>query len=214
MDVAAELGRQLPLIVALGWVVRVPLISGEEGHEAITRSAWEGLTLSSEQQRALIRGVRAPDVSLTGLLVTALPFAQPRHALRAWSGTSTGAAVREVRAFLVTKHRRALALPDGRRRWEAFGEALHCLQDSYSPAHVDREGGRIVRMRHWGPLDRVRGRRDEHGFPSDRRDSVGNDGKLNDAARAAVEASRGYLELAVSSAPSLDSFLDACGMRP
>ena len=208
MDVAAELGRQLPLLVALGWVVQVPLIGGEEGHEAITRSAWQGLTLSSEQRDALIRGVRAPDVSLAGLLVTALPFAQPRHALRAWSGTSTGAAVREVRAFLVATHLRALALPDGRRRWEAFGVALHCLQDSYSPAHVDREGGRIVRMRHWGPLDRVRGHRDEHGFPADHRDSVGTGGELNDAARAAVEASRGYLEIAVRAVASLDVFLD------
>lgn len=206
--------EHLPTVVAVGWLVRAPLLSREEGHEAITRVAWEGLVLSSEQQSALIRGVRAPDISLAGFLVSALPFAQRRHALRAWSGTSTGAAVREVHAFLVATHRRALALPDGRRRWEAFGEALHCLQDSYSPAHVDREGGRIVRMRHWGPLDRVRIPRDEHGFPWDRRDSVGTGGELNDAARAAVEASRRYLELAASSAPSLDSFLDACGLRP
>ena len=212
----------LPILLAVGWLVRVPLVSREEGHEAITRAAWDGLPLSPEQQRALIRGVRAPDVGLVGFLISALPFAQRRHALRAWSGTTTPAAVREVRDFLAATHLRALALPEGHRRWATFGEVLHCLQDSYSPAHVERDAGQILRMKHWGPLDAVRGAlaggsRDEHGFPSDRRDSAWLDGELTDEARAAVEASRRYLEIAIrhsgspesqdSWIPGLDAFL-------
>jgi hypothetical protein len=197
----------LPILLALGWVVRAPLVSRDEGHETITRTAWEGLLLAPEQQDALIRGVRAPDVSLAGFLISALPFAQRRHALRAWSGTTTPAAVREVCEFLVATHLRALSLPDGPRRWATFGEVLHCLQDSYSPAHTDRVGGRIVQMRHWGPLDPLRGR-EEHGFPSDRRDSAWMNGELTEEARGAVEASRRYLETAIRRVESLEAFLD------
>jgi hypothetical protein len=202
----------LPILLAASWLVRAPLVSREEGHEAITRAAWEGLSLDTGQQAALLRGVRAPDVSLAGFLVSALPFAQPRHALRAWSGTSSADAVREVRAFLATAHDRALALPEGPRRWMEVGKILHCLQDSFSPAHVDRVGGRIVRMKHWGPLDLLRGSRDgdEHGFPSDHRDRALQDGALTEEAQVAVEASRRYLETALrqGSRLELEAFLD------
>lgn len=187
----------LPILLAVGWVIRAPLVSREEGHEAITRAAWQGLSLSFEQQRALIRGVRAPDISLAGLLSSILPFGQARHALRAWSATSTAAAIRDISTFLTATHERALALPDGPRRWATFGEVLHCLQDSYSPAHTDREEGGILRVRHWGPVDLLR-RADEHGFPSDRRDGAWSDGALTDAARQAVAASRRYLEIATN----------------
>jgi hypothetical protein len=213
LDLAGPLAH-LPLLLLGGWVVRVPLFSREEGHEAITREAWEGLPLTAHQQRALIRGVRAPDVSLVGLLTSALPFAQRRHALRAWSGTTTADGVSEMRSFLVSHHGRALALPDGARRWAAFGEVLHCLQDSYSAAHTDREGGRILRMRHWGPLDRFRGRSpaDEHGFPSDPRDGAWKDGILTEGARAAAAASRAYLQLVLGGgdSDSVSALFDRC----
>jgi hypothetical protein len=198
----AQATRGLPFLIGAGWLVKAPLLSREEGHEAITRAAWDGLAFTAERQRALIRGVRAPDVGPFGILSSALPFAQRRHALRAWSGTPTAAAIRDVRAFLVATHARAAATPDGPRRWETFGAALHCLQDSYSPAHVDRDGGRILRMKHWGLLDPIRralaggDARDEHGFPADGRDRVWADGELTAEAEAAVAASRRYLEIA------------------
>jgi hypothetical protein len=200
LDLATNLAQllaapwHLPLLVAVGWVVRVPLVNPEEGHEAITRAAWDGLALTAGQRRALIRGVRAPDVSLAGLLTTALPFAQRRHALRAWSGSTTADGIQAMRDFMTSRHLRALALADEAGRWTTFGEVLHCLQDSYSPAHTDRVGAQIVRMRHWGPLDRLRPH-DEHGFPSDRRDEARRDGELTEEARAAILASRRYLEL-------------------
>ena len=204
---------QLPLLAIVGWVVRAPLLSREEGHEAITRAAWDGLGLSVAKQRAVIDGVRAPDVSLMGLLTSALPFAQRRHALRSWSGSTTADAIRGMRGFLASRHRHACTLPDGRRRWATVGEVLHCLQDSYSPAHTDRAGPRIIHVKHWGPLDRFRrgARGDEHGFPTDLRDGVWRDGTLTDGARAAIAASRAYLEL-VSGNPRSDkdfgTFLD------
>ncbi|HLE58408.1 MAG TPA: hypothetical protein VJA85_02055 [Candidatus Limnocylindria bacterium] len=203
LDALISLGGALPMLVAIGWLIRVPPLSREEGHEAITRQAWEGLQLTDEHQRALIRGVRAPDVSLAGILTSAVPSAQRRHALRAWSGDTTAQGVQDARDFIVSTHLRALAMPDGPRRWATFGEVLHCLQDSYSPAHTDRAGGRIVRMKHWGPLDGLRAagrgaaRPDEHRFPSDARDSVWRDGALTDAAQAAVAASHRYLEIVV-----------------
>lgn len=222
---APEAGH-LPLLLAVGWLIRVPPLSREEGHEAITRQAWDGLALSDEEQRALIGGVRTPDAGLFGILTSALPFAQRRHALRAWSGTTTDTAVREMREFLAATHFRALALPDGRRRWALLGEVLHCLQDSYSPAHTDRDGAQILRMKHWGLLDGLRRggsdgtARDEHGFPSDPRDSAWSDGTLTEEARAAVAASRRYLEIATRRSGSSEShearqvefatFLDSC----
>jgi len=206
-QVVAALAHHVPLLAAVGWVVRIPLVSGEEGHEAITRAAWDGLDLTAERRRALLRGVRAPDISVAGLLTSALPFAQRRHALRAWSGTTTADGILEMRGFMTARHLRALALPDGPRRWATFGEVLHCLQDSYSPAHADRDGARIARMKHWGPMDRLRGTRssgpssgpgtDEHRFPTDRRDRALRGGILTDEGRAAAAASRRYLELAI-----------------
>ena len=225
-DAMGSLGNHLPLLLAAGWLIRVPPLSREEGHEAITRQACEGLGLTTDQERALIRGVRAPDAGLVGFLVSSLPFAQRRHALRAWSGTSTATAIKDARNFLVARHLRALALPAGRQRWAAFGEVLHCLQDSYSPAHADRAGARIVRMKHWGPLDGLRRaepgavQADEHGFPADRRDSAWSGGELTAEAQAAVVASRRYLEIALRQSDSeespdarrneLTAFLDGC----
>jgi hypothetical protein len=198
----------VPILLAAGWVVRAQLLSREEGHEAITRAACEGLGLSEESQRSLIAGVRAPDISPAGFLASLLPFGQARHALRAWSGTSTQAAIRDIRAFLAATHERAMALPEGPRRWAAIGELLHCVQDSYSPAHADRVDGRIVRVKHWGPLDALR-RADEHGFPSDGRDSAWRDGQLTEDAQAAASASRRYLGIALHAAPaSIAEFLD------
>jgi len=186
----------LPLLIIAGWVVRLPLLSPGEGHEAITRAAWDGLGLTDAQCQALIRGVRAPDVSIRGLAVFALPSRQPRHALRAHASTSTADGVAAMRAFLVGRHHGALATTDDRRRWEELGEILHCIQDSYSPAHADRDGARIVRMKHWGPFDRRRDG-DEHGFPTDVRDHAVVDGALTAAARDAATTCHRYLGLAL-----------------
>ena len=204
----------LPMLLGVGWLVRAPLVSREEGHEAITRAAWEGLAISPERQQALIRGVRAPDVSLAGFLASALPFAQRRHALRAWSGTTTARGIHDMREYLATTHARAMALPESRRRWVRFGELLHCLQDSYSPAHADRVGAQILRLKHWGPLDRFRRQHDEHGFPSDRRDSAWRGGALTEEARAAAAASRRYLELAMRQTASSGMGCRARGNLP
>lgn len=209
VDVAAHLS---PLAVA--WVVRIPLLNRQEGHEALTRAAWAGLDLTPDQQAALLRGVRAPDVGLAGLLRSALPHAQKRHALRAWSGTAVEKAISELRDFITATHLGALRR-GGSDRWVAFGAVLHALQDSYSPAHTQREGGRIMRVKHWGPLDPLRRRLhgdppDEHGFPNDPRDRVAPDGPTTAEAQAAVAATRDYLELALRHAAvrPLDSVHD------
>jgi hypothetical protein len=206
----------LPLLALAGWVVRAPLVSPEEGHEAITRAAWDGLDLTDAQQAALICGVRAPDVSLRGLGSFALSSRQPRHALRARPGTTTAEGIRAMRAFVADRHRWALDAADDRRRWEGFGEILHCVQDSYSPAHADRDGARILRMKHWGPFDRLRhaarvGGLDEHGFPTDPRDVALHDGELTEAARRAVPPTRAYLEMAARAGgdDELLAYLDA-----
>jgi hypothetical protein len=69
-------------------------------------------------------------------------------------------------------------------------------------------------MRHWGPLDGLRrGLHNEHGFPRDRRDGVWHEGQLTLEARAAVAATRRYLDFAMRERDSFETelaaFLDA-----
>jgi hypothetical protein len=107
------------------------------------------------------------------------------------------------------------------------GKVLHCLQDSFSPAHTDRIGAQIVRMKHWGPIDRRRvtaGTPDEHGFPADARDCALTNGALSPPALAAAAASHRYLELVIRHSGTgrdedlqrgeLDEFLDTWVAAP
>ena len=183
-----------------------------EGHERLTRDAATGFPgISASDLTALIAGVRRVDVGkgpmdfIPAMTNQFKASQQRRHALRKELCQPLSSALIEFRQHLALLHAKALsAILRGYRRQalEWVGEALHLIQDSYSPAHVERlwrgSGGRhpIVYIRYFG----LRGRPYplEHRVfpPPDPRDIVtGTGGLLTRAARQAVSASREYLHL-------------------
>jgi hypothetical protein len=169
-----------------------------EGHERLTRDAAAGLAaIGPAQMSALIAGVRRPDTeSIRNHLI---PAQQRRHALRASLCQPLAAALSEMRNHLASLHARALAAGPSATGFGLAGEALHLIQDSYSPAHVARSRGAagrhpITYIRYYGLTTSSP---QEHQFPFDRRDLVAPvlGGPLNGWAREAVRASREYLAL-------------------
>lgn len=169
-----------------------------EGHERLTREASSGLAgISPAALAALIDGVRRPDTeSIRNHLIAAQ---QRRHALRATLCQPLRAALADTRGHLAGLHGRALAAGPRPPGFALAGEALHLIQDAYSPAHVERTrgaGGRhpILYIRAYGLT--TSGPR-EHQFPFDPRDLVAGvlGGALKPWSRVAVDASREYLLL-------------------
>lgn len=191
-----------------------------EGHERLTREAAAGITgVSAADVRALVEGVRRPDTE--SLRNHVLPDQQRRHALRATLGQPLAAALRDARMHLAALHGRALGAGSRQAAFLLIGEALHLIQDSYAPAHVQRlkgAGGRhpITYIRYFGPNSG--GAPLEHGFPFDPRDLVAEvTGGLKPWSLAAVAASREFLWLmqrhlarprAARNAEELRTFLD------
>lgn len=169
-----------------------------EGHERLTREAAAGLAgVTPAALAALIEGVRRPDTeSIRNHLVAAQ---QRRHALRATLCQPLGAALTDMRGHLAALHRRALAAATTAAGFGAAGEALHLIQDAYSPAHVERERGAGGRhpIRYIRAYGLTTGGPREHQFPFDARDLVTGvlGGALKPWSRVAVEASREYLQL-------------------
>jgi hypothetical protein len=191
--------RVIPIPGAPGW---------PEGHEVLTRAAASGL--SGIPMGPLLFGVVLPDRGPTywhfpkEALHSTDPVNQPTHALRATATTSVRNAVRAVRRHIARRYRAAMSSPGSAAGWQAVGEALHTIQDSFSTAHADRSGpaapggsNRIRYVRHFDvnliPPRRTRAPR-EHNFPADSRDQVhAAGGGLRPESRAAVIASREFL---------------------
>jgi len=195
-DTLDALGPQLnfgltAIPLAIGWFVKTAL--SKEGHELLTRTAAKGL--SKQELDALIRGVRAPDVN--GPITNHIKLKeQRRHALRQTLGSKTRKALGEAVGHLHKLHGNALAARARPKQLEIVGEALHLIQDSFSPAHVQRKGRKIKKLRNYGPANWTRPWEDNHGFPMDSRDNPKDKkGNLNGPARSAVAASSEYLVL-------------------
>jgi hypothetical protein len=213
--------RVVPIPHAPGW---------EEGHEVLTRAAASGLP--AIPLRPLLFGVVLPDRGPTywhfprEALHSTDPVNQPAHALRSTAATPVGAAVAAIRRRIASCYSRAMRSPGTAAAWQAVGEALHTIQDSFSTAHTDRTGspvpGAPTRIRYVRQFDvniipprrtRAPG---EHNFPMDPRDKVGAPGGgLKPEAAAAVRASRDFLALMqrhfaarAPNLPELTAYLD------
>lgn len=191
-----------------------------EGHERLTREAATGLRgLTAADLAALRDGVRRPDTAK--LTDHVHPAQQRRHALRRDLCQPLGDSLSDMRNQLVLLHGRALASMAAGGRREAFqwlGEALHLIQDSYAPAHVERisgTGGRypIAYVRYYGIIGDGYPR--EHRFPFDTRDLVSGwrGGALHPWARVAVGASREFLRMALGHLARPRSPRNAVGLR-
>ncbi len=183
----------LTLHLLVGWFVKTAL--SKEGHEWLTRAAAKGF--SKAEVAALTKGVRAPDVN--GPITNHVKLKeQRRHALRQTLTQKTRPALAEAVGHLHKLHGHALAQRNRSKQLETIGEALHLIQDSFSPAHVERKRRKVKKLRNYGPANWVKPWEDNHGFPMDSRDNPRDKkGKLNGAAREAVTASAAYLAIVV-----------------
>jgi hypothetical protein len=169
------------------------------GHETLTTQAARGLNLEQSELTALLEGVRRPDTASKKAHL--MPGEQRRHVLRRTRFQSTRSALTDATAHLRHLYGRIRkAGADPAEQFHLIGEALHLIQDSYSPAHAERDPrtGRIVYIRNFGLLNLVRpevpGR--EHGVPIDLRDHILTPtGGLKLWAQHAVTASGEYLEM-------------------
>lgn len=189
----------------LGWFVEASVVP--EGHELLTRNAAAGMSLSAHEMNLLRDGVRRPDTA--SLSAHVAPGEQRRHFLRQTILHSMAAAHRDATNHLRSLHGRLLALGAGSdEQFRLMGEALHLIQDSFAPAHVDRDpsSGRIRYIRNFGPSNLVAPLisplavpflPNEHRFPADQRDRIHSglpySGTLKPEAQQAIEASRQYL---------------------
>ena len=210
----------------------------KEGHEVLTRMA--AARVPGVDLAALLRGVTRPDkgtgtlrATLSSLVHSVDPPEQKRHALRRTRGTSTTAALSEIRNHLLLLHSRALSAGRaGNRRamFEWIGEGLHLIQDSYSQAHTARDNINIVSAPH--PIRKVRFfgfvRRfppsfsqypDEHQVirgmhVGDPRDDINRPGGgLKPEAQIAIQASREYLSMVLAQVGRPPSPNDAAELR-
>lgn len=185
----------LPLVPFLAWFVKsgpLPPI-----HEDITHAASK--LVAPSDMAALIEGVRYPDV---GVNITdhVMPDSQANHSLRRYLWSSTSGALKEVRTKLGELHHKALTSSNREQRWGYFGQALHLIQDSFSPAHSVRKGRTVTRLLNYGPINLELQELMflEHIFPIDIRDyGRGLEGAFTSEARMAVNASKEYLRIAI-----------------
>lgn len=203
-----------PGLAGLGWTgrkcctARGPCI-GTAGHEVITRAALGSgtipftvgsrsltLTLSPAEQSLIIQANVDVDFgsNCQALPGSFTPAEQRKHALRATYFQSTADALRDIRSEFLGQHGAMLAERVQANRLRRLGSVLHLIQDSFSPAHTDRDPSagwcvRYVRNFGWGLAPR------EHGKPSDDRDLVTHSPSATARAQA-VAASRQYLQIA------------------
>jgi hypothetical protein len=211
-----EINAQLQELEQEAEAFDTSVMGSPQGHEIITRQAAAGLPgYSAADVAALVEGVRRADIG-SGVIgfvgAMAGQFAansQRSHALRRSVCQPLLQAVREIRGRLVELHGLAVhAESRGQHRaaMEWTGEALHLIQDSYSPAHTERVHGAGIRQ----PIKYIRyykvgviptrpasrGAPLEHHVPKDPRDHVlGPGGRLKPEATSAVRASRQFLQM-------------------
>lgn len=200
-------------LAGLGWTgrkccTRLGPCLGSAGHEVITRAALGSgtipftvgtrhltLTLSPAEQNLIVEANVDVDFgsSCQALTQSFAPAEQRKHALRATHGQTTADALRDILTEFFSQHRGILRERVPAERLRRIGRLLHLLQDSFSPAHTDRDPGTAWCVRYVRNFGRGRAPR-EHGKPSDDRDLVTH-GPSASARRQATVASQQYLQI-------------------
>ncbi|MBW4568521.1 MAG: hypothetical protein KME31_10970 [Tolypothrix carrinoi HA7290-LM1] len=136
---------------AEAFVVENRLLKIPPGHETLNSQAAHGLPISKTELDAMNRGVRRVDTEK--LSNHFKPTQQRRHALRRYKCQKLEEALAETRQQLMALHGKVLSATKRSNAFEWIGEALHLIQDSYSPAHTARErsgAGAIIFIRYYG----------------------------------------------------------------
>ncbi len=174
-----------------------PIPGISDGHTSLTRQIATEIGLEPDAVKALVVGSAKPDKDYPVNDPRSLDECeQRRHALRGRLCQEVGAALQDVRGHLTKLYKEALAT-SGTAQFGLIGEALHLIQDSYSPAHTEREQffgltrpGAIVYIRVWRPTSP--GYPTEHGWPVDLRDRLH---LQSSSGKAASAATRDFLQM-------------------
>lgn len=178
----------------------IPLLS-KDGHSSMTLQVAKQFPhdFTPDDVKVLVEGSRRPDKNPPTLGEQTDECQQRRHCLRGRLCQEVTAALRDIRGHLAKLYRDAMAKPSS-PDYLLLGEALHLIQDSYSPAHTEREQfmgppylGAIIYVRYWHWISP--GYPTEHGYPADVRDTL----DLQTATGvAAATASREFLQVVVN----------------
>jgi outer membrane protein OmpA-like peptidoglycan-associated protein len=178
------------------------LIDVTHGHGELTDRAASSAGIVGADLVALKRGVARPDQSPSSIMEQLDECQQHRHGLRAALCQKMPAAIERIRSYLANLYECVLSMPtpqvpDRNAQFELIGEALHLIQDSYSPAHMERNWGGpggvhpILYIRFWHPTSP--GGPTEHRFPVDERDNLTVASFPINWVNEAVTASREFL---------------------
>lgn len=182
------------------------LIDVKHGHVELTANAAASAGFGGDDLEALKRGVARPDQSPTSITEQIDECQQHRHALRAAFCQDMPSAIERIRSYLRNLYDCILSMaapqdPERRKaQFELIGEALHLIQDSYSPAHMERDFGgpgkvhAIKYIRFWNPIT-LAGDPMEHNFPVDPRDNLTLASFPIDWVKEALTASREFLQM-------------------
>ena len=212
-----------------GWDTQYLPMARHEGHEVLTREAFgprdasgncaiqftvrgapSSRLLTPPEQSLIIEGNKDTDLQYLRMLgpvagaqphvlFTLLPGDQKFHALRSTYLQPQGQALTEIANEVRRQHDTIVSARDTRSQLGLIGKLLHLIQDSFSPAHIDRRPGSgwcVAYVRNYGPSQwhpAVQARRifgtNEHGVPIDLRDHIDDGGRRRAEAVRATEAS-------------------------
>lgn len=199
-----------------GWSCELRVLGralGSAGHEIITRDAIGtgvipfavsgramSVSLTPTDIADIVLGNRSVDLGMNdaddsgrGVVTAFNPSEQKRHALRSTLTQPQPAARADIIAEFGRAHGAIIGERDPRRRMRRIGVVTHLIQDSFSPAHMDRDPSRSWCIRYIRNFGRGSAPT-EHATPSDPRDSITAAGST--AARAqATAATRRYLAI-------------------
>ena len=181
----------------LGWFIdtQIGTFKTPAGHEILTERAARGLVTNKADLSALIDGVRRPDLADPQDHIKL--GEEKRHFLRSIKQPSWSAwflAIDHLRAL----HQSMLASANRADQFALIGEALHLIQDSFAPAHVEREprSGDMLNIRIYDPKPPP----GNHVFLRDDRDAIfaaPSVTALTLGAKAAITAGKEYLQTAL-----------------
>lgn len=180
----------------LGWFIdrMIGTTRTPRGHETLTEQAAGGLIKDPADLAALINGVRLPD--LAGPQDHIRPGEEKRHFLRTVTQSSLSAWDFAI-DHLKTLHQQMMLSSSRVAEFTLIGEALHMVQDSFAPAHVQRDqsSGDIVSLRIYGSNAPP----GSHVFRVDLRDDpfTIKPPALTPDARRAVSCTEEYLKMAM-----------------
>ena len=181
----------------LGWFIdtRIGTVKTPAGHEILTERAARGVITNRADLTALIDGARSPDLADPNDHIKL--GEQRRHFLRSINQTSLNAWSAAIN-HLRTLHQSMMAGTSRADQLRFIGEALHLIQDSFAPAHVERDtrSGDILNIRVYDP----KAAPGEHVFLTDPRDAVFTarpPKALATEAQKAISCSKEYLQMAL-----------------